>query len=76
MKEERLFEKKVHVFEVEESGKMKKMELTEEMICWEGYRKLRGNLVLGVPRRSPLDCLKYCCHPGCEFDNYPRQGHR
>jgi len=53
--------------EIEEEGKIKTLTLEEEQICWEGLRKLRGELVRGVPRRNGKDCLKYCHHESCDL---------
>lgn len=53
--------------EVEEEGKIETLRLEEGQICWEGFRKLRGKIVRGVPRRNRNDCLKYCCHEGCDL---------
>ena len=53
--------------EIEERGRIKALRLEENQICWEGFRKLRGELVRGVPKRNNNDCLKYCCHEGCDF---------
>jgi len=54
-------------FEIEDEGKIKTLELEEWQICWEGFRKLRGKLVRGVPRRNAKDCAKYCRHEGCDL---------
>jgi len=53
--------------EIEEEGKIETLKLEEGQICWEGFRKVHGRLVRGVPRRNMKDCLKYCCHEGCDF---------
>jgi len=67
MTKEKLGQERLYIIEVEMKGKTEKLELTEKMICWDGFRKLHGNLVRGVPKRSREDCLKYCRHPGCEL---------
>jgi len=53
--------------EIEEGGKIKKLRLEEEQICWEGFRQVGEKLIRGVPKRSSRDCLKYCRHEGCDF---------
>lgn len=61
------FKRSLFDLEVEEDGKIKTLRLEKEQICWEGFRKLRGKLVRGVPKRNKNDCLKYCRHEGCDF---------
>jgi len=53
--------------EIEEEGRIETLRLEEGQICWEGFRKLRGKLVRGVPRRNREDCARYCCHEGCDL---------
>jgi len=55
----------IFVIEVEEGGKTKELALEERQICWEGFRKVKGRLIRGVPKKSKEDCLKYCYHEGC-----------
>lgn len=50
---------------LEVDGKTETLLLEEGQICWEGWRKLHGILVHGVPRRNKKDCIKYCSHEGC-----------
>jgi len=61
------FKRSVIDLEVDEEGKIVTLRLEEGQICWEGFRKLRGKLVRGVPKRNKNDCLKYCRHEGCDF---------
>jgi hypothetical protein len=60
-------EKNAIDLEIEEGGKVKTLRLNEDQICWEGFRKLSGRLVRGVPRRNAKDCAKYCHHEGCDL---------
>jgi hypothetical protein len=67
MKKQRLQRGRLFVLEVEEKGKIKTLELEEGEICWEGFRKVHGKLIRGVPRRSHEDCFRYCHQEGCEL---------
>jgi hypothetical protein len=57
----------LYTVEIEEDGKIKKLELEEGEICWEGFRKVHGKLIRGVPRRSSRDCFSYCRQEGCDL---------
>lgn len=61
------FKRSLIDLEVEEEGKIETVRLEEGQICWQGFRKLRGKLVRGVPKRNKNDCLKYCRHEGCDL---------
>lgn len=50
-----------------ENGEIEKLTLDDKLICWEGFRKVSGKLMRGVPKRSLEDCSKYCHHEGCQF---------
>lgn len=61
------FKRSLIDLEVEDEGRIETVSLEEGQICWKGFRKLRGKLVRGVPKRNKNDCLKYCCHEGCDL---------
>ncbi len=50
-----------------ENGTIERLTLDEKLICWEGFRSVSGRLMRGVPKRNREDCIKYCCHEGCQF---------
>lgn len=60
-------EARVFDLEVEEEGEIETLRLKDGEICWEGFRRVHGKLMRGVPKRTMKDCLKYCCHEGCDF---------
>jgi len=62
-----LSKRKSSFLEIEEGGRIKKLKLKEEQICWEGFRQVGEKLIRGVPKKSPRDCLKHCRHEGCDF---------
>jgi GH15 family glucan-1,4-alpha-glucosidase len=58
---------KTVVLEVEENESVKKLELEENQICWDGFRKIGRKWFRGVPKRSKEDCFRYCRHEGCDL---------
>jgi hypothetical protein len=66
MKEQKLCPT-LYAVDVEEDGRVKKLELEEDEICWEGFRKVAGRMIRGVPRRTSKDCSRYCTQEGCDL---------
>lgn len=60
-------ERRIFALEIEEGGRIRKLKFEEGQICLEGFRQVNGKLIRGVPKKSSKDCLKYCCHEGCDF---------
>jgi hypothetical protein len=41
------------------------LELREEEICFDGFRKVRGEYFRGAPKRDHSDCFNYCKKINC-----------